>query len=259
MDAVQAGTSFVQGVVTFFAQLPGRIAAFLASAIAAIAAFAASLPGQAVAAGQGFLDGIQGGFNAAVSFVQGIPGQIAGFFADAGSWLVDSGKALLDGFTSGIRNGFQAAKDAVSNGLSAIRDFFPFSPAKVGPFSGRGYTTYSGLALMEGLGEGVGRGAAAARESVARALDGVRSEMAAEPLRFAASADRWRLAGGPAAEASMAGGASGLGETNDLLRQLVRGQNEGGVYVDGKALVGAVSGYVDKSLGARRAAAQRGF
>jgi hypothetical protein len=94
----------------------------------------------------------------------------------------------------------------VSNGLSAIRDFFPFSPAKVGPFSGRGYTTYSGMALMEGLGEGVGRGAAAARESVARALDGVRSEMSAEPLRFAASADRWRLAGGSAAEAAVQGG-----------------------------------------------------
>lgn len=257
--AVQGGQAFLANLVSFFTQLPGQVAAFLQSAVAFVASFAAQLPGQAVAAGQGFLNGIRSGFEAVVSFVQGIPGRITGFFSDAGSWLVGSGKALLDGFTSGIRSGFQAAKDAVSNGLSAIRDFFPFSPAKVGPFSGRGYTTYSGMALMRDLGEGALHGAASARADVAHALEGVRSEMAAEPLRFAASADRWRLAGGPAAEASMAGGASGLGETNDLLRQLVRGQNEGGVYVDGKALVGAVSGYVDKSLGARRAAAQRGF
>lgn len=225
-DAIQAGTSFVQGVVTFFAQLPGQIAAFLASAIAAIASFAASLPGQAVAAGQGFLSGIQSGFQAAVSFVQGIPGQITGFFAGAGSWLVDSGKALLDGFTSGIRNGFQAAKDAVSNGLSAIRDFFPFSPAKVGPFSGHGYTTYSGRALMEGLAEGVGRGTASARASVKAALEGVRSEMSAQPLRFAASADRWRPAGGTRAEGVVAGGAGATVVNQTFNTRVVRSDED---------------------------------
>ena len=146
--AVQAGSSFLSSVASFFAQLPGQIASFLASALSAIVSFVAQMPGRAMAAGQGFLSGIRSGFQAAVAFVQGIPGQIMGFFAGAGSWLIDSGKALLDGFTSGIRRGFQAAKDAVSSGLDFIRGFFPFSPAKRGPFSGRGYTTFSGRALM---------------------------------------------------------------------------------------------------------------
>jgi phage-related protein len=146
--AVQAGSSFLSSVASFFAQLPGQIAAFLASALSAIASFVAQMPGRAMAAGQGFLNGIRSGFQAAVSFVQGIPGQIMGVFAGAGSWLISSGKALLDGFTSGIRQGFQAAKDAVSSGLDFIRGFFPFSPAKRGPFSGHGYTTFSGRALM---------------------------------------------------------------------------------------------------------------
>jgi len=146
--AVQAGSSFLSSVASFFAQLPGQVVSFLASALSAIASFVAQMPGRAMAAGQGFLSGIRSGFQAAVSFVQGIPGQIMGFFAGAGSWLVSSGKALLDGFTSGIRRGFQAAKDAVSSGLDFIRGFFPFSPAKRGPFSGHGYTTFSGRALM---------------------------------------------------------------------------------------------------------------
>jgi len=135
-------------ILGFIAQLPGQVVSFLASALSAIASFVAQMPGRAMAAGQGFLSGIRSGFQAAVSFVQGIPGQIMGFFAGAGSWLVSSGKALLDGFTSGIRRGFQAAKDAVSSGLDFIRGFFPFSPAKRGPFSGHGYTTFSGRALM---------------------------------------------------------------------------------------------------------------
>lgn len=226
VDAVQAGTSFVQGVVGFLAQLPGNVASLLTSAMSAVATFAASLPARAVAAGQGFLSGIRSGFSAAVSFVQGIPGRITGFFADAGSWLVGSGKALLDGFTSGIRSGFQAAKDAVSNGLSAIRDFFPFSPAKVGPFSGRGYTTYSGMALMRGLGEGALHGAASARADVAHALEGVRSEMAAEPLRFAASADRWRGTGQPRAEAAVSGGAAATVVNQTFNTRVVRSDQD---------------------------------
>ena len=45
-------------------------------------------------------------------------------------------------------SGVNTAIGAVKKGLSKIRSFFPFSPAKRGPFSGHGYTTYSGKALM---------------------------------------------------------------------------------------------------------------
>ena len=204
--AVQAGGSFISSVASFFAQLPGEIAAFLSSALSAIASFVAQMPARAMAAGQGFLSGIQAGFNAAVAFVRGIPGQIMGVFAGAGSWLISSGKALLDGFTSGIRSGFQAAKDAVSSGLDFIRGFFPFSPAKRGPFSGHGYTTYSGYALMQGLATGIGRGTAAARSSVAAALANVRSEMTADPLRLAAAGQARAASAARAEDASFGPG-----------------------------------------------------
>ena len=44
---------------------------------------------------------------------------------------------------------------AVSGALSDIRGLFPFSPAKWGPFSGRGYTSYSGKALMGDFGKSI--------------------------------------------------------------------------------------------------------
>jgi phage-related protein len=181
-DAVQAGSAFLQGVVEFFTQLPGQIASFLASAISAIAAFVAQVPGQALAAGQGFLSGIQSGFQAAVSFVQGIPGQIIGFFSNAGSWLVESGRSLLGGFVSGIQSGFQAAQDAVSSGLSAVRSFFPFSPAKRGPFSGHGYTTYSGRALMRDFAGAIRDSVPDVLGDVDVALGGIQARLAPEPI-----------------------------------------------------------------------------
>ena len=52
---------------------------------------------------------------------------------------------------------FGAVKDAVSGGLSKIRNLFPFSPAKEGPFSGRGWVLYSGLSIGQAMGDGIRR------------------------------------------------------------------------------------------------------
>ena len=97
---------------------------------------------------EGIKSGVSSGIQGVMNFIGELPGKITGFFADAGSWLINSGKALLDGFKQGIERGSSGAIDAVKGGLKKIRSFFPFSPAKRGPFSGHGYTTYSGKALM---------------------------------------------------------------------------------------------------------------
>lgn len=91
-----------------------------------------------------------------LGFIRGIPGQIIGLFAGAGSWLLDSGAALMNGFKQGILNAVESVKSAVSGALQKIRDFFPFSPAKVGPFSGSGYTSVSGEHLMRDFGKAIG-------------------------------------------------------------------------------------------------------
>lgn len=109
------------------------------------------------------------GIDAVVSTVTGIKDRIVGFFSGAGQWLVDSGRAILDGLASGISAGFDAVTGVVEDGLSFIRGLFPFSPAKRGPFSGHGYTTFSGKALMGDFAESIRSQAgkvAAATESV---------------------------------------------------------------------------------------------
>lgn len=109
------------------------------------------------------------GIDAVVSTVTGIKDKIVGFFSGAGQWLADSGRAILDGLSSGIRAGFDAVTGVVEDGLNFIRGLFPFSPAKRGPFSGHGYTTFSGKALMGDFADSIRSQAgkvAAATESV---------------------------------------------------------------------------------------------
>lgn len=91
-----------------------------------------------------------------LGYIRGIPGQIIGMFASAGSWLINSGAALMNGFKQGILGAVESVKSAVKGALQKVRDFFPFSPAKVGPFSGSGYTSVSGEHLMRDFGKAIG-------------------------------------------------------------------------------------------------------
>ena len=61
----------------------------------------------------------------------------------------------------------------MKNGLSNIRKLFPFSPAKEGPFSGTGYTTYSGRALMRDFGGAIAAEAATVKKQTEAALQSV--------------------------------------------------------------------------------------
>lgn len=97
------------------------------------------------------------GVSSVVSTVSGLPGKIKGFFAGAGSWLIESGRSIMSGLASGIRSGIQAAVDAASSAVSKVRSLFPFSPAKEGPFSGKGWVLYSGMSIMDALGEGASK------------------------------------------------------------------------------------------------------
>lgn len=101
-----------------------------------------------------------------LGYIGSIPGEIIGLFAGAGSWLVESGAALMNGFKQGILSAVDKVKSAVKGALQKVRDFFPFSPAKVGPFSGSGYTSVSGEHLMRDFGKAIGAQGAFVRGQV---------------------------------------------------------------------------------------------
>lgn len=203
--AVQIGTEFVQNVVNFFTvDLPSAFAQFvlfvstipeqvqtaLATLLANIALWAVDMAAKASEAADGFLRGVTDGLNAAVDFVKSIPDKIKSFFSNAGDWLVNSGKALLDGFARGIRDAVGTVTRAASDALGAVRKLFPFSPAKKGPFSGHGYTTYSGRALMRDFARGIKGSSALAETEALSALSSVHDVFSnARPLSFSAVAD----------------------------------------------------------------------
>ena len=56
--------------------------------------------------------------------------------------------------------------------LDGIANFFPHSPAKVGPFSGRGYTTHSGKALIGDFADSIRAGRDQVAEAAGYALGG---------------------------------------------------------------------------------------
>lgn len=101
---------------------------------------------------RGAWDGIVGkvkeGAGRVTDFMKGLPKGILDAIGNLGDLLKGSGSALIGGFIDGIKNAANGLKDAVKGVLGGISDFFPHSPAKVGPFSGRGYTTHSGKALI---------------------------------------------------------------------------------------------------------------
>lgn len=125
-----------------------------------------------VGAWNGITKAIGDGVGAAVEFVKAMPGKIMDGLGNLGGMLVDSGKALIGGFIDGIKGMIGSAKDAVGGVLKAIGDFFPHSPAKVGPFSGRGYTTYSGKALIGDFAGAIRAGRDQVAEAAGYALSG---------------------------------------------------------------------------------------
>ncbi len=83
---------------------------------------------------------------------------LSGIQEEINKWVVsmrDSGAALIDGFIEGIKSRFGAAIKTVKDLMSAVSKYFPHSPAKEGPFSGKGYTSYSGKALMQDFAGGM--------------------------------------------------------------------------------------------------------
>src|SRR5690606_39340172 len=86
-------------------------------------------------------------------------GELAGRAVEAlgnvGRALFESGKALIQGFIDGIQSMVSAVGNAVSGVLDFVGGFFPNSPAKRGPFSGRGWTLYSGRAVVEDFAAGM--------------------------------------------------------------------------------------------------------
>lgn len=91
-----------------------------------------------------------GGVSRVTTVFSALPRHIRNLFAGVGSWLVGSGKALIQGFINGINSMIGSVGDAIGGVLAWASGFFPHSPALRGPFSGAGWDAVSdgGESLM---------------------------------------------------------------------------------------------------------------
>lgn len=195
MAAPASIQAFVTSVAGFFSQLPGIVGGFLASVIGTVAGWVGSMVSSAASAGSGFISSV-------VGFLSQLPGNVAGFLSSVigavagwagqmasqaaqaassfGSSLIDglygivgsamsAGQAIVQGVIDGIMGMIGSAGAAIGSVVDTIASYLPHSPAKRGPFSGKGWTPYSGKAIVQGLAEGI----EAAGDTPTEAMEGV--------------------------------------------------------------------------------------
>jgi len=112
---------------------------------------------------QGAWDGVRG---IVVGVWEGIKTFISGF----GTWLFDSGKAIIMTLVDGIKSVASAPVEAVKNIFSKVRELLPFSDAKTGPLS---ELTYSGSKIPGTIAEGVAKGAGLLRAAAHNMMEGL--------------------------------------------------------------------------------------
>jgi hypothetical protein len=125
VQVITWGVNTAKGVINWFAGLPGLIGGWFGGMVGAAA----------------------GKVNELIGWVSGIPGRAMGALGNLAGMLVGSGVALISGFLDGLVSRWNQLMAWARNAMASLRALWPFSPAKDGPFSGRGYVTYSGQAL----------------------------------------------------------------------------------------------------------------
>ena len=155
---VSLGASIISSTVGFLVGVERTIAKYVMGFLSMVS----SLWGKVVSY---FSDGI----SQSVRVLSRLPGMAANALSSLGSTLLESGKAAIQGFINGMLSKMGSVGDAARRIVGAARKFFPFSPAKKGPFSGRGYTTFSGKALATDFAGGI----KSATPLAARATEGL--------------------------------------------------------------------------------------
>jgi len=89
----------------------------------------------------------------------------------------EMGRKIVQGLIDGLLSMMGPLGNAASKLMEWVSDFLPSSPAKKGPFSGRGWTPYRGQALAEGFASGIASGAPAAIGSTEAMMGGMSSAM----------------------------------------------------------------------------------
>ena len=152
--------------LSFLSGWGNRVRAAITGGLASLAGWLAGLWARISA-------GVTSAWNRIVSYVTGIPARIRAGFGNVGNMLYNSGQNLVVGFMRGIQAAWRGMVDWVRQGMANLRGLWPFSPAKWGPFSGRGYVTYSGAALTGDFASSIQKGTPKVERAALGVMDAV--------------------------------------------------------------------------------------
>jgi phage-related protein len=215
----------VRAIVSWFAGLPGK-------AVHALGDIAKKLGGVIEAAATSMIQATITGLKAVVSWIGDLPDRVVLALGDLGATLYHSGASLIGGFVSGMVSKLDLVKESTKSILGTVKDYFPNSPAKRGPFSGPGWTFHSGAATARDYAAGLD----ASRDLVGASAAGLMG-------RAAGSLGRLNGLGGGSGGLGLTGGGgdaithhvalditvSGPEEVTRLIRQIVHVNGGGSV------------------------------
>lgn len=176
---ISAGVQLLIGLINGIVQAIPQLIAMLPQIITTIVTVLVQNIPLILSAGvqilTGLIDGIVKTLPALKNIFLDVPKQIMGVLANVPSMMMSSGKKIIQGLIDGIKSMAGSVTGAVSDMLGSVRKYLPFSPAKKGPFSGHGWTLYSGRSIVEALAEGAAQRAplfeAAIRDTIAAGQD----------------------------------------------------------------------------------------
>lgn len=159
--------------------------------------------------------------------------QVAGIFGNAD--FSAAGSAIAGSLAAGMTSTRSrlVVQQAARQLMEIVSSWFPHSPAKVGPFSGTGWTPFRGFALVQGFAEGIELGTSSLSAALGNLFGSASAEMGGVgapnvPLRVGAFGTSG--GGAPGASSAGAGAAAGAGDTHvqvfigdQELTQLVNG------------------------------------
>jgi phage-related protein len=200
-NILSAAWNMIVGVISGAASIIGNLFMIIVSAAGNLAAAVAGKVGELI------------------GWFQRLPGQIMGAIAGLAGDMLAAGGRIIQSLIDGIRSKIGGAVDAVKGGLQSIRNLLPFSPAKEGPFSGRGWTLYSGQSMVEAIGEGF----TSRRGSM---LAAVRSTMEATQRAISAGTNLGGYMPGQPAIAAALAGAGGGTTVNQYIQGSIRSDRD---------------------------------
>lgn len=127
-----------------------------------------------------------------------------------GGRMLAAGRDLIGSFINGIKNKAGEAIEAVKGIMGGIAGFFQSSPAKVGPFSGKGFTGARGKQFIKDFATGIGKGSPYAVSAVRGTMEDLGRSFTSMNADFSATATGRFAVGGAQNLALAPAGAGGM-------------------------------------------------